>query len=155
MNQPARHPKYGTQKRQKLNRPLDSREPKDFRAGLKVKIKSLAEEARIIRKAEQDTGSLEIYDRLRTHRLATVRREARAAQLAYGFIRGRRSCEIERPSPEKQRAAKGKRRQGSGFPNMRNIAKMVLQYGPGCGLFGAIGLDRKTAEVADWYRDLT
>jgi hypothetical protein len=74
---------------------------------LKVKIKSLATEATIIRKEEhsakaqyrylKDKQGLEKqYDEavstfwgLRSHRTIDVRNEARAAQLAYAFVRGK------------------------------------------------------------------
>jgi hypothetical protein len=100
---------------------------------LKVKIKSLAEEARIIRLEEQrrkgpkvaaprpgipypvsDVPAMlndqrrslrwrrrrplpegDVYFALRAHRIHDVRTEARAAQLAYGFARGRPYRSIE------------------------------------------------------------
>lgn len=66
----------------------------DRREMLRVKIKSLAEEAKIIRKEEQRTwGGLR--DELHVHRVREVRNEARAAHLAYGFIRGRTLDQME------------------------------------------------------------
>jgi hypothetical protein len=62
---------------------------------LKVKIKSLAAEARIIRREEkQSTGRLrwELWQ----HRVEVVRREARLSQIAYGFLRGKRYDQIEK-----------------------------------------------------------
>lgn len=75
-------------------------------AYLKVKIKSLAEEARIIRRMENDLKAkgphnLEARDTfwgLRNHRTNDVRNEARAAQLAYGFLRGRDYRQLESKS---------------------------------------------------------
>ncbi len=61
-------------------------ETPDGRIFLKVKIKSLAEEARIIRKAEKKGVRRES---LRFHRISVVRDEARHSQLAYAFVRGR------------------------------------------------------------------
>lgn len=63
---------------------------------LKVKIKSLAEEARIIRLEEKRSkpgGQLQCE--LHRHRVYDVRREQRHSLLAYAFIRGRslESCE--------------------------------------------------------------
>lgn len=65
---------------------------------LRVKIKSLAEEARIIRKEEKkalklsprtgDNGYCPTYESLRTHRKGVVGYEARHSLLAYGFLRG-------------------------------------------------------------------
>ena len=70
---------------------------------LRVKIKSLAEEARIIRKEERkalDHSDRATYEGLRKHRTQDVRGEARAAQLAYAFVRGRPYAKIEtRPDP--------------------------------------------------------
>ena len=72
---------------------------------LKVKIKSLAEEARIIRKEEvklkrrsvpyRPEGWERTLTGLHHHRIWDVRREARATHLAYGFLRGRALAQIE------------------------------------------------------------
>lgn len=86
---------------------------------LKVKIKSLAEEARIIRLEEQkkigfsrhvrdlvadgvndapvaeSAVALGHYHGLHHHRTVDVRTEARAAQLAYAFLRGRDLLKVE------------------------------------------------------------
>lgn len=83
---------------------------------LRVKIRSLAEEARIIRHEErralksatwartrQQPAELSAaeaeYDSLHHHRTVDVRQEARAALLAYGFLRGRPYREIENSGP--------------------------------------------------------
>lgn len=66
------------------------------RARLRVKIKSLAEEAKIIRHEERRIGTTrfpQMYQDsvrgcLRHHRVTRVRDEARAAQLAYAIMRG-------------------------------------------------------------------
>jgi hypothetical protein len=72
----------------------------DKRVYLKVKIKSLAAEARIIRKEEKKaTGRLR--EGLTEHRRGIVRSEARHSLLAYGFIRGKKRSDIE-PSSEKE-----------------------------------------------------
>lgn len=90
---------------------------------LKIKIKSLAEEARIIRHEERRIGYTNYKIRLRPvnddqtdadniiceyndnirnglhqHRVLNVRHETRAALLAYGFLRGRDYIEIENSS---------------------------------------------------------
>lgn len=90
---------------------------------LKVKIKSLAEEARIIRKEERKTvGRLRAA--LLEHRVIDVRREARATQLAYGFLRGRSYRQLENKCrsehPPFDRAG----------PNWSRVEKMILKYGP-------------------------
>lgn len=66
----------------------------DRREMLKVKIKSLAEEARIIRKEEQRTWG-ELRNELHVHRVGVLRRESRHAHIAYGLIRGRSLDRIE------------------------------------------------------------
>lgn len=58
----------------------------DERVYLKVKVKSLAEEAKIIRKEEK--RNKELRNGLAAHRKGVVRYEARHSQLAYGFLRG-------------------------------------------------------------------
>lgn len=70
---------------------------------LKVKIKSLAEEARIIRLEERKSlrrkkPDTMLYQSLREHRITDVRREQRAALLAYAFIRGKAFAGLERPN---------------------------------------------------------
>lgn len=82
---------------------------------LKVKVKSLAEEARIIRHeehaakrqyrwAKDQQGAEAIYTEahntfwgLRQHRTYDVRNEARAAHIAYGYLRGLSYAVIETP----------------------------------------------------------
>lgn len=55
--------------------------------GLKVKVKHLAEESRIIRKEELRTHG-DTRDWLYLHRINNVRSEARATHLAYAFAKG-------------------------------------------------------------------
>ena len=85
---------------------------------MKVKIKSLAAEARIIRHDERKAlahgraaAKLQLssesydgyhtYSSLREHRISVVRTEARASVLAYAFIRGRPYRSVE-PSCHEQ-----------------------------------------------------
>jgi hypothetical protein len=66
---------------------------------LRVKIKSLAEEARIIRHEEHRASAYHrglLCAKLRDHRVKEVRPEARAALLAYAFLRGRPYTTVER-----------------------------------------------------------
>lgn len=82
---------------------------------LKVKIKSLAEEAKIIRKEEQkalrkasyhrrkqdenEVGkAYSLYRSLRSHRRHPVGTESRAALIAHGYLRGLKYSQIEKPS---------------------------------------------------------
>lgn len=69
----------------------------DRREMLRVKAKSLAEEAHLIRREERRTRGL-LRDELRWHRTGVVRFEARATHLAYGIIRGRSIDRIEKSS---------------------------------------------------------
>lgn len=62
---------------------------------LKVKIKSLAAEARIIRLETSRTKDIELKNSLVIHRTGIVREEARYSQLAYAFLRGRSYASIE------------------------------------------------------------
>ena len=62
---------------------------------LKVKIKSLAVEARIIRKEERKAKLQFIRNHLQNHRRYNVRDEARWSQLAYGFLRGLEYSQME------------------------------------------------------------
>lgn len=58
---------------------------------LRVKLKSLAEEARIIRIEERranEAGKYQLQSDLREHRVIIVRWNARATLLAYQFLRG-------------------------------------------------------------------
>lgn len=72
------------------------------RVYLKVKIKSLAAEARIIRAEERKLpGPHATRTGLHLHRVNEVRREARAALLAYGFLRGRWYEQIEGPGTDR------------------------------------------------------
>lgn len=61
---------------------------------LKVKIKSLADEARIIRREEVKAlrgprPDYVLYLELRNHRVGDVRREQRVSLLAYAFLRNK------------------------------------------------------------------
>jgi hypothetical protein len=78
---------------------------------LKIKLKTLAAEARIIRKEERkalkagrnglasDRNDYErhyrAYESLREHRTGVVRSTARVNNIAYGFLRGQAYCDIE------------------------------------------------------------
>ncbi len=76
---------------------------------LKIKISSLAAEARIIRREEQRwPGDHHIRTGLHEHRVIEVRRDARSALLAYGFLRHRAYRTIE---PKCHRAPDWKRTQ--------------------------------------------
>lgn len=88
-------------------------ELRDKRAFLRVKLKSLAAEARIIRREEARNKRLR-YE-LSEYRRGVVRAAARNTQLAYAFLKGRtyRSIEAKATTP----------------PNWKEVERMVSQYG--------------------------
>jgi hypothetical protein len=81
---------------------------------LKVKVKSLAAEARIIR-LEEGRSRGELRSQLRFHRREDVRGEQRATQIAYGYLRGISYARIE-PNPKSQ-------------PAWDRVRAMVKKYG--------------------------
>lgn len=87
----------------------------DERTYLKVKIKSLAEEAKIIRLETKRAKRASIRDGLSLHRKGPVRHEARHTHLAYGFLRGRGYRQIE---PKAHVA-----------PDWDKVRKMIERYG--------------------------
>ena len=87
----------------------------DRREMLRVKLKSLAAEARIIRREEQRTfGALR--DELHRHRVDIVRKVARDTHIAYGLIRGKT---IDQMEPTRKFD-----------PDWDAVNKMVAKYGP-------------------------
>ena len=89
----------------------------DRREMLRIKIKSLAEEARIIRREEHRTRG-PLREELYLHRIHDVRSESRAAHLAYGFIRGRTLEQMESKSRTKPR-----------WNRVRDLCKKFGAYG--------------------------
>ncbi len=81
---------------------------------LKVKVKSLASEARIIRHEERKTRG-PIRSSLHEHRVGAVRREARHTLLAYGYLRARSYAQMER-SPRTE-------------PAWDSVERMIKKYG--------------------------
>lgn len=63
-------------------------------AKLRIKVKNLAEEARIIRKEEGRFRGMEKWD-LQNHRTWNVRNECRATQLALAFMKGKPYSKVE------------------------------------------------------------
>lgn len=96
---------------------------------LKVKIKSLTDEARIIRHEETKAlcrslppemrtkyRDLDLYGELRQHRVWDVRREQRASLLAYAFLRGKTLSACEPKSAVS--------------PDWVRVFQLVLKFGP-------------------------
>lgn len=86
----------------------------DRREMLRVKVKSLAEEAKIIRREERKTQG-DLRNELHEHRVTVVRRAARDAHIAYGLIRG---LTIDQMEPTRKSE-----------PDWEAIKKMVFKYG--------------------------
>lgn len=89
----------------------------DRREMLRVKVKSLAEEARIIR-LEEKRSSGSLRQELYLHRIQVVRGASRDAHLAYGFILGRTYEQME----SKHTSGKA--------PNWAAVRTMLKKYGP-------------------------
>lgn len=104
-------------------------------AELRVKVKSLAEEARIIRKEERVAASPATRSSLYRHRTVDVRREQRAALLAYAFLRGRSYAATE------GRTAKT-------APDLSRLRRLVEKFG---GVRSAAASMKPLQEqLADW-----
>ena len=109
---------------------------------LKIKVVSLAAEARLIRKderkqlkwaraaaqnnaygkgAEYAQYHYKVFFGLQAHRKIDVRQESRASNLAYGFLKGRKFSEIERVSHNKN----------TNPPNWTKVKNLVQRYGEG------------------------
>lgn len=96
---------------------------------LRVKIKSLTEEARIIRhetrrakarKRMERVQRIALVNALTDHRRVGLRVAARRTFIAYGYLRGREYLKIEH---ENSRELSG--------TDWREIARMVVKYGSG------------------------
>jgi len=105
-------------------------------AFLKVKVKSLAVEATIIRKEERVWKPRRIdgiphptFFGLKAHRRGVLRNESRHALLAYGFLRGKTYKQIENKAYEP--------------PNWNSIEQLAKRFG---GLDSRVLLQR----FAEW-----
>jgi hypothetical protein len=105
----------------------------DRREMLRVKVKSLAAEAAIIRKEERRLRG-PLRSELREHRVGAVRSEARLSHLAYNFVRGRK-LQIAEPKrrPDNELVAN----------DWKRIFEMFVRYGA-----LRLKVDRKAAENA-------
>lgn len=88
----------------------------DKRKCLKVKIKSLAAEARIIKDEIKKTRDPGLRYSLHEHNVLVVRHEARHTLLAYGFLRGRTYEQLENKCKHQ-------------MPDWKKVRKMVEKYG--------------------------
>jgi len=89
---------------------------RDRRIQLKVKIKYLAEEARIIRLEERRAASRQLHEDLYRHRIDVVRYEARHCLLAYAFLRGKEYAEVEASAHD--------------WPNFEKVDRIARRFGP-------------------------
>lgn len=106
-------------------------EPKDRRAMLRIKVKSLACEARLIRQAEHHTRNEYIRAALHDHRVRDVRTEARHSSLAYGFIRGKTWEQMEPNCHEQTVYPFKKKKPGYCYqPDWKYVNKMLEKFGP-------------------------
>ena len=87
----------------------------DRREMLRIKIKSLAVEAAIIRSEERKIQG-PLREEMHNHRVLTVRSAARSTGIAYGFIRGRTLQQMEPTSKTE--------------PDWSAIKPMLRRYGP-------------------------
>lgn len=91
---------------------------------LKVKVKSLAAEARIIRLEEKRAGKNNVVrEHLHRHRTRDVRMEQRASLLAYAFLRGRPLAAVE--------PKRGAEREWQAAARWKRVAEIVKKFGPG------------------------
>lgn len=108
----------------------------DRRLFLKIKLKNLVDEARMIQghenrlkvfvqwnKDRPDVADIShaetLIHQMAAHRRTDIRDETRATLLAYGFIRGRKYEQIERPGYEPTHVVKKR---------IERVAKMVHKY---------------------------
>ena len=97
------------------------------KASVKVKICSLAAEARIMRgqerrrrkhlaRREETVANDPVFWSLHNHRRLVVSREARSSLLAYGYMRGRAYSHMEAKCVAEE-------------PNLARVAEILLKYG--------------------------
>ena len=84
---------------------------------LRVKVKSLAEESRIIRHRMSKVKDVDLKADLQMHRRGIVRSEARHSQLAAACVRGRPYCEVENKV------------RNDNLPNFAKMKQMVERMG--------------------------
>lgn len=82
---------------------------------LRIKIKSLAAEAEIIRREAKKTKGMTKWG-LNHHRTSVVRHHSRHNLLAYGFLRGVPYCVMERNCDE--------------APDFKMVAEIARRFGP-------------------------
>jgi len=94
----------------------------------RVNVKSLADESRTIRKEEERCGECYRWE-LQFHRRSRVRSEARYAQLALAFLRGRKYSQVEASSVR------------AGLPEVASLVAKIARFG------------LRTDGVAKWLKE--
>jgi hypothetical protein len=72
---------------------------------LRVNVKSLASEAKIIRHEVKKSGDREVADSLHAHRMTRLKPEARLANLALAYVKGKNYSQVENNSKTKPSAS--------------------------------------------------
>lgn len=103
---------------------------------LKMKIKSLAAESRLIRYEEEHhwPAGHPMRASLQSHRVTVVRYEARCALLAYAFLRGRHYSQAESSCAR------------AGMPDAERIAKLIRRFSWGYRNNAWSGVDKRVVE---------
>lgn len=95
---------------------METTEIRDRRIMLKIKIKSLVAESRLIKNYENEKRYGFLRDELHNHRVVDVRKQARSTYIAYGLIRGKKYAVIESRVKTK--------------PDWKRVEAMLRKYGP-------------------------
>lgn len=97
---------------------------------LKIKGLTLAAEARIIKKLEQNRRSNpDLRKSLHLHRTIEVRSEARSTHIALGFLRGTSMQQMERPLRPVGEGHVATKNMTRTAPNWKRIEQLVNKYG--------------------------
>lgn len=97
----------------------------DKRKFLKIKLKSLMAESKIIRKEESRTRDPELRESMHRHRTMDLRAETRATHLAYAMLRGHPYSKVESCGPLGPRHPEHRPTLDLG-----KVAAMLRKYGP-------------------------
>lgn len=120
---PLYNPDQKTRKQIEAERFANYEAPTDMRTMLRVKVRSLMQEAQLIRRKEQgNPRDSYLRAQLRDHRKGILRREARAAQLALAYLRGRPYARVEAFCHEHNRP--------EWYAVRRNVEKFCYIYNP-------------------------
>jgi len=88
----------------------------DRRPLLRIKVRNLADEAKLIRSEERKPKNAELRNYMTNHRKGIVRKVARETALALAYLNGTPYAECENPTKK-------------GLPDFGRIKEMVARYG--------------------------